>query len=97
MGKIISEDKIKSKGLKGIPYSVAGKNIPNRGSWRTHVPVFDEKKCIKCHLCWIQCPDTAIKIKKNGYVYSDLNLCKGCHICAKICPVGAIKMEREKR
>ena len=97
MAQIIAEEKIKSKGLKGIPYSVAEKNIPNRGSWRTHVPKIDEKKCIKCHLCWLQCPDNAIKIKKDGNVYSDKKLCKGCWVCAKICPVKAIEMMREKR
>ncbi|MFH1240289.1 MAG: 4Fe-4S dicluster-binding protein [Candidatus Diapherotrites archaeon] len=97
MSKIIPEEKLRSQGLKGVPYSVAGKNIPNRGSWRTHVPKFDDSKCIKCGLCWLQCPDNAIKEKKDGFYESDSRLCKGCFICAKICPVKAIEMVREKK
>ena len=97
MGKITLEKSLKSVGTRGIPYAVSGKNIPYRGSWRTHIPIFDLSRCIKCHLCWLQCPDTAIKIKNDGFVYADMALCKGCHICAEICPVKCIKMEREKK
>lgn len=97
MSKIISENKLKSKGHKGVPYSVADKNIPNRGAWRTYIPKFDDSKCIKCGLCWLQCPDNAIKEKKDGFYKSDLRLCKGCFVCAKICPVKAITMVREKK
>jgi len=96
VSKLVDEKKIPNLGVKGIPFSVPGK-IVSRGSWRTHIPVIDEKKCVKCHLCWLYCPDTAIKKKKDGFVYPDLALCKGCHICAEVCPVKAITMVREKK
>ena len=97
MGKIIEEKNLKSQGLKGVPYSVATKNITNRGSWRKNIQKFDNRKCIKCGLCWLQCPDNAIKEIKDGFYKPDLRLCKGCFICAKICPVKCIEMVREKK
>ncbi|MBU0662494.1 4Fe-4S binding protein [Candidatus Micrarchaeota archaeon] len=66
------------------------------GSWATHVPVFDRKKCIKCHLCWIYCPDTAIKINKDGTTRTDYSICKGCSVCAGVCPTKCITMKRHE-
>lgn len=60
------------------------------GDWRTERPVVDKEKCIKCALCWIYCPDAAIKPGEDGYYEADLYYCKGCGICASICPEGAI-------
>ena len=31
--------------------------VTKTGAWRTFVPVFDHKKCIKCSLCEIYCPE----------------------------------------
>ena len=67
------------------------------GDWRTQRPILDEKKCIKCALCWLNCPDIAIKPpNKKGYYVADLDYCKGCGICAEICPVDAITMIEEE-
>lgn len=92
----MKESQIKNKGKKGIPFAKSGK-IASKSSWRTKFPKIDHKKCIKCHLCWLHCPDGAIKIDKNGFTKPDPKVCKGCSVCATICPVNAIKMEKEKR
>jgi len=66
------------------------------GDWRTERPVLDKETCIKCGLCWIHCPDAAIKPGEDWYYEADLYYCKGCGICASICPVGAITMIEEE-
>ena len=51
-----------------------------------------------CGLCWIYCPDNAVKlIEKDGkYSYEyDYDYCKGCGICANECPTNSIHMEDE--
>ncbi|NIN93654.1 MAG: pyruvate synthase subunit PorD, partial [Anaerolineae bacterium] len=52
------------------------------GDWRSQRPVFDYDKCIKCGLCWIYCPDMALKLREDGFFEPDLDYCKGCGICA---------------
>jgi len=66
------------------------------GDWRTERPILDKEQCIKCALCWIYCPDAAIKPGEDKYYEADLYYCKGCGICASICPVGAISMTEEE-
>lgn len=66
------------------------------GDWRTERPILDKEKCIKCALCWVYCPDAAIKPSEEGYYESDLHYCKGCGICASVCPAGAITMIAEE-
>ena len=58
--------------------------------------VLDKEKCLKCALCWIYCPDSAIKPSEEGYYEADLYYCKGCGICASICPAEAITMIEEE-
>lgn len=67
----------------------------------------DQEKCIKCGLCFKNCPKSIIaKIPVSAKVYVDcstkcrgkevMDACKagciGCGICAKNCPNGAITM-----
>jgi 2-oxoacid:acceptor oxidoreductase delta subunit (pyruvate/2-ketoisovalerate family) len=71
---------------------------PNRpittGSWRTFRPVISHAKCNLCLLCWVFCPDAAIK--RSGEILEfDLEFCKGCGICAKECHRDAIDMVEE--
>lgn len=66
------------------------------GDWRAYRPIIDEEKCVNCLLCWIYCPDAAIK-RGEEKVSVDYEYCKGCGICANECPVDAIKMVEERR
>jgi pyruvate ferredoxin oxidoreductase delta subunit len=66
------------------------------GDWRSFRPVRDPKKCTKCLLCHMVCPDAAIGWnKKTEDIEFDYNYCKGCGICANECPLKAIKMVQE--
>ena len=56
------------------------------GGWRTYKPVHDEEKCIDCLLCWILCPDSAVRVVDGKVIGFDLEHCKGCGICASECP-----------
>ncbi|MEJ2568260.1 MAG: 4Fe-4S binding protein, partial [candidate division WOR-3 bacterium] len=59
-------------------------------------PSVDKEKCTNCLICWISCPDSAIKVKDGKMVGIDLDYCKGCGICASQCPVKAIVMVDEE-
>jgi len=65
------------------------------GSWRTEKPIIDLDQCNKCGLCYIFCPDAAIKQNSEGYFEVDSFYCKGCGICAVECPKKAIAMVEE--
>ncbi|UCD03473.1 MAG: 4Fe-4S dicluster domain-containing protein [Candidatus Aenigmatarchaeota archaeon] len=65
------------------------------GSWRAFRPVIDEKRCINCALCVLNCPDNAIPFRNGKRGKMDLDYCKGCGICSVTCPVKCIKMEEE--
>lgn len=66
------------------------------GSWRAIKPVLDLNKCIKCLICWVDCPDNSITRLADDYVSIDYNYCKGCGICANVCPTKAIEMVEER-
>jgi len=66
------------------------------GDWRSFRPVRDPKKCTKCLLCHMVCPDASIKWNKETQdIEFDYDFCKGCGICANECPVKAIVMVQE--
>ena len=67
------------------------------GNWRTQRPVYTAAKCIHCHLCWIACPDGAIRMKDGKFERINYDYCKGCGICAHECPKDAIEMKPETR
>lgn len=71
---------------------------PNRplttGSWRTFRPIINQEKCNMCLLCWIFCPDGAMK-RDAEVLGVDLDFCKGCGICARECNRDAISMVEE--
>ncbi|MDR5693985.1 MAG: 4Fe-4S dicluster-binding protein [Armatimonadota bacterium] len=65
-------------------------------STRTMRPVVDFDKCVKCTLCWLQCPDTCYNVTPDGYYDVNLDTCCGCGVCEAVCPVdGCITMIHE--
>lgn len=86
--------------MKIVPGAVceAGTSRANKtGGWRTFKPVYDYDKCIKCKLCELLCPDSAVNPREDGYFEFDYDYCKGCGICANECPKEAITMELEEK
>ncbi|MDD5037916.1 MAG: 4Fe-4S binding protein [Dehalococcoidales bacterium] len=66
------------------------------GDWKSQKPILDKKKCTKCGLCFIYCPEGCIRPDAEGYFIPDLFYCKGCGICDIECPTKAIKMVEEE-
>jgi 2-oxoacid:acceptor oxidoreductase delta subunit (pyruvate/2-ketoisovalerate family) len=63
---------------------------PETGGWRTGLkPEVDLSRCVNCLLCWMYCPDSAVRLEGTT--------CKGCEICAEVCPVQAIEMVPEEK
>src|SRR5438128_2087616 len=56
---------------------------------RTMRPVVDFDKCIKCTLCWLQCPDSVFDVTPEGLYDANLEACCGCGVCEAVCPVTA--------
>jgi len=53
----------------------------------------ESKKCVRCNLCFEECPVDAIKkpsVKSSAEIIPET--CVKCEICAKTCPVGAINV-----
>ncbi len=56
-------------------------------STRTMRPVVDFDTCIKCTLCWLQCPDSCFDVTPDGYYDANMQACCGCGVCEAVCPV----------
>ncbi len=69
------------------------------GSWREERPELALDRCIHCMLCWLYCPDSAIRASEGRVVGIDYDHCKGCGVCAAVCPphAHAIVMTEEVR
>jgi 2-oxoacid:acceptor oxidoreductase delta subunit (pyruvate/2-ketoisovalerate family) len=66
---------------------------PRTGGWRTGLrPEVDLSGCVNCLLCWLYCPDSAVRLEGTDFAGFDLDFCKGCEICAEVCPTGAVQM-----
>ncbi len=71
-------------------------SLRRTGDWRSERPIVDREKCNQCGLCWLYCPDGAMKALEDGYYEPDLYHCKGCGICANVCRREAITMVGEE-
>jgi pyruvate ferredoxin oxidoreductase delta subunit len=93
-----SEEELKCKDLEvGCVVSQHGNARQYKtGDWRSMKPVVDKTTCIRCGVCYIFCPDMAIRKTDDGYFEADLYYCKGCGICAVECFTGCIQMVAEE-
>ena len=58
-----------------------------RGTTKTQRPVVRFDLCIKCTLCWLDCPDECFDPTDDGLYDINYEVCTGCHKCAEVCPV----------
>jgi pyruvate ferredoxin oxidoreductase delta subunit len=56
-------------------------------STRTMRPVVDFDTCIKCTLCWLQCPDSCFDVTPDQLYDARMESCCGCGVCEAVCPV----------
>ena len=56
-------------------------------STRTMRPVVNFATCVKCTLCWLNCPDASFDVTPEGTYDVNLKSCCGCGVCAEVCPV----------
>jgi pyruvate ferredoxin oxidoreductase delta subunit len=56
-------------------------------STRTMRPVVNFDTCIKCTLCWLQCPDSCFDVTPEGLYDANMESCCGCGVCEAVCPV----------
>ena len=47
----------------------------------------DFDTCVKCTLCWIQCPDSCFDVTPDGLYDANMEACCGCGVCEAVCPV----------
>jgi len=66
------------------------------GFWRSQRPTYDFRKCIKCGICAMYCPEGCIGQNKEAFFEADLYWCKGCGVCARECPTRVISMVEEE-
>ncbi len=89
---------------RGAVITTPGSSVKTKtGGWRSSRPVMIYDKCIKCGICWANCPDNAIrpieneKDKNFGKFEVNYDYCKGCLICYTLCPSKAIDKEVEDK
>ncbi len=58
-----------------------------RGTSKTQRPVVRFDTCIKCTLCWYDCPDECFDPTSDGLFDINYEYCTGCGRCAQVCPV----------
>jgi pyruvate ferredoxin oxidoreductase delta subunit len=73
------------EGTKG--YRPERSTVFKKFSTRTMRPVIDFDTCVKCTLCWLQCPDSCFDVMPDGLYDASMEACCGCGICEAVCPV----------
>ncbi len=81
--------------IGGLILEAGGSGDYFNGGWRAERPIIDMDRCTNCMICWIFCPEGAIKVENSTVIGIDLDHCKGCAICAMECPPKVIKMVEE--
>ena len=86
--------RVRSHPLPRTPLSTLSEGgVSDISTWRIYQPIINKEKCTKCALCWLYCPEGAIKLNSDYTPEIDLSNCKGCGICAKECPMKIIVMK----
>lgn len=93
--KKINEAGWQEQSLGAIIPEAGNSRYYRTGGWRTVRPILDRERCNDCLLCWIYCPDSAVKVREGKLLGFDLDFCKGCGICAESCARQAITMKDE--
>jgi pyruvate ferredoxin oxidoreductase gamma subunit len=65
------------------------------GSWRVEQPVIDPARCKRCFVCYLYCPEAAVRLDGQNFPHIDYDHCKGCMICYEECPTDAISRKLE--
>ena len=91
MIKKVLETMIKKPFTTEYPKKKSRVSVNFRG--QIHV---DQKNCIACKLCEINCPTGAIVVdKEKKYAVVDRDLCIFCSLCEEVCPVNVIWFSNE--
>lgn len=75
------------RGFKIGPKGQNRNDMFKRGTTKTERPVVRFDLCIKCTLCWMDCPDECFDPTDDGLYDITYEYCVGCHKCADVCPV----------
>jgi pyruvate ferredoxin oxidoreductase gamma subunit len=73
----------------------ANAGLRHTGSWRVERPEIELAKCKRCFLCFLYCPETAIRLDADNFPHVHYEHCKGCMICYEECPTDAITRRLE--
>jgi pyruvate ferredoxin oxidoreductase delta subunit len=68
-------------------YTPGRNEVFKKWSTRSMRPVINFDTCIKCTLCWLQCPDTCFDVTPDGLYDANMEACCGCGVCEAVCPV----------
>ncbi len=68
-------------------YEPIRNSVFKKWSTRSMRPVINFETCIKCTLCWLQCPDTCFDVTPDGLYDANMESCCGCGVCEAVCPV----------
>ncbi|MCH8894322.1 MAG: (4Fe-4S)-binding protein [Chloroflexi bacterium] len=68
-------------------YTPGRSEVFKKWSTRSMRPVINFDTCIKCTLCWLQCPDTCFDVTSDGLYDANMESCCGCGVCEAVCPV----------
>lgn len=58
--------------------------------------VVNEKRCVACGACTMQCPRNAVTIYKGCFASIDREKCVGCGKCSMICPANCIEISQRE-
>ena len=71
----------------GEGYRPVRSDVFKKFSSRTMRPVVNFDTCVKCTLCWLQCPDSCFDVTPEMLYDANMEACCGCGICEAVCPV----------